>query len=209
MMVTNVVVDPQAGVVATGRLFSGTVRDGDRLFLLGAKREERVQSVNMYMGLYREIIGELRSGNIPALLGLEHARAGETLSSIRDLVSFESIRYVSEPVVTIAVESKHPRDLPKLVEALRRLSIEDPNLVIKIDEESGEMLLSRMGVLHLEIATTLLQQQGLEIVTSTPLINYRETVRGSAGPIMARSPNRHNKIFMKVAPLSEEVIRLI
>jgi elongation factor 2 len=209
MMVTNVVVDPQAGVVATGRLFSGTVRDGDKVYLTGAKREERIQSVNMFMGPYREIIGELGAGNIPALLGLEHARAGETISSIKDLVPFESIKYVSEPVVTVAVEPKHPRDLPKLVEALHRLGIEDPNLVVKINEETGEMLMSGMGVLHLEIATTLIQQQGLEIVTSKPLINYRETVRKPAGPIMAKSPNKHNKIYIKVAPLTEEEVELI
>ena len=209
MMVTNVVVDPQAGVVATGRLFSGTVRDGDKVYLIGAKREERIQSVNMFMGPYREIVGELGAGNIPALLGLEHARAGETVSSIKDLVPFESIKYVSEPVVTVAVEPKHPRDLPKLVEALHRLSIEDPNLVVKINEETGEMLMSGMGVLHLEIATTLIQQQGLEIVTSKPLINYRETIRRAAGPVMAKSPNKHNKIYIRVAPLTEEEIELI
>lgn len=209
MMITNVVVDPQAGVVAIGRLFSGSVRDGDGVYLLNARRGERIQSVNMFMGPYRELVGGLTAGNIPALLGLEHARSGETISSVKDMVPFESIKYVSEPVVTIAVESKHPRDLPKLVDALRRLSIEDPNLVIKINEETGETLMSGMGVLHLEIATTLLQQQGLEIVTSRPLINYRETIMASAGPFMARSPNRHNKIFMRVEPLKEQVIDLI
>ncbi len=209
MMVTNVNVDPQAGVVATGRLFSGTVKDGDIVYLLGAKREERIQSVNFYMGATREIVGSLTAGNIPALLGLEHARAGETISSVKGIAPFESIKYVSEPVVTIAVEAKHPKDLPKLVEALRRLTIEDPNLVVRINEETGEQLLSGMGVLHLEIATTLLQDQKLEIVTSQPLVNYREAIRKPAGPVMARSPNRHNKIFIKVEPLSEEIIELI
>jgi elongation factor 2 len=209
MMVTNVVVDPQAGVVATGRLFSGTVREGDKVYLIGAKREERIQSVTMFMGPYREIVGELTAGNIPALLGLEHARAGETVSSIKDIVPFESIRYVSEPVVTVAIEPKHPKDLPKLVEALHRLSIEDPNLVVKINEETGEMLMSGMGVLHLEIATTLLKDQGLEVITSKPLINYRETIRKAAGPVMAKSPNKHNKIYIRVEPLSEDIIELI
>jgi elongation factor 2 len=209
MMVTNINVDPQAGVAATGRLFSGTVRDGDSLYLLGAKRQERVQSVNFYMGAVREIVNSLSAGNIPALLGLEHARAGETLSSIRDIIQFESIKYVSEPVVTIAIEAKKPQDLPKLVEALRRLTIEDPNLVVRINEETGEQLLAGMGVLHLEIATTLIQNQGIEIVTSEPLVNYREAVRAKAGPVMSRSPNRHNKIFIQIEPLTEDVIELI
>ena len=209
MMVTTIVVDPQAGPVAVGRLFSGTINDGDEVYLIDSKRTERVQSVNMFMGPYREIIGSLSAGNIPALLGLEHARSGETISSVKQIVAFESIKYVSEPVVTVAVEPKHPRDLPKLVEALRRMSIEDPNLVVTINEETGETLMSGMGVLHLEIATTLLQQAGLEIVTSKPLINYRETVRAAAGPIMSKSPNKHNKIFIRVEPLGDDIIELI
>ena len=208
MMITNINVDPQAGIVATGRLFSGTVHDGDNVFLLGAKREERIQSVNFYMGAQREMVGQLTAGNIPALLGLEHARAGETISTVKDIPTFESIKYVSEPVVTIAVEPKHPKDLPKLVEALRRLTIEDPNLVVRINEETGEQLLAGMGVLHLEIATTLLQDQKIEIVTTPPLVNYREAIRNKAGPIMSRSPNRHNKIFIRIEPLTPDIVEL-
>ena len=209
MMVTNVVVDPQAGVVAVGRLFSGTVHDGDVVYLHDAKTQARIQSVNMFMGPFRELVGVLGSGNIPALLGLDAARAGETISSTKDITPFEQIKYVSEPVVTIAVEPKYPRDLPKLIDTLRRISIEDPNLVVKINEETGEMLMAGMGVLHLEIATTLIQQAGLEIVTTPPLINYRETIRSSAGPVMSKSPNKHNRIFMKVEPLTPEIIELI
>ena len=209
MMVTNIVVDPQAGVVATGRLFSGTVESGIKLNLLGEKRDGRIQSVNIYMGAAREIVDKISAGNIPALLGLEYARAGETISTLKDVHLFENIKYVSEPVVTVAVESKQPRELPKLVDAMRKLSIEDPNLVVKINEESGEMLMAGMGVLHLEIATSLLQDAGLDIITSEPLINYRETILGSAGPFMSKSPNRHNKIFIRIEPLTPEVIELI
>jgi len=209
MMVTTINVDQQAGRVATGRLFSGTVKDGDELYLLDAKRTGKVQSVNIYMGNTRELVNIIPSGNIPALLGLDYAVAGETLSSIKTIPAFESIKYVSEPVVTIAVEPKHPKDLPKLVEALRRITVEDPNLIIKINEESGETLMAGMGVLHLEIATSLLQEAGLDIITTQPLINYRETIRASAGPIMSKSPNRHNKIFMRVEPLGEDIIEMI
>ncbi len=209
MMIVNINIDPMAGSVATGRLFSGTLKDGDTVQLLGAKRSGRIQSVNMFMGNQRELVGQFTAGNIPALLGLEHARAGETLSSQKGFVEFESISYVSEPVVTIAIESKHPKELPKLVEALRKLNIEDPSLVVKINEESGEMLIAGMGVLHLEVATNLLKEQNIEIITSPPLINYRETISGKAGPIMAKSPNRHNKLFFRVEPLSNTVIELI
>ena len=209
MMVTTINVDPQAGRVATGRLFSGTVKDGDEIYLIDAKRPGKIQSVNIYMGNTREVVSILPAGNIPALLGVDYAIAGETISAVKNIPAFESIKYVSEPVVTIAVEPKHPKDLPKLVEALRRITVEDPNLIVKINEETGETLMAGMGVLHLEIATSLLQEAGLDIATSQPLINYRETIRGKAGPIMSKSPNKHNKIFMRVEPLGEDIIELI
>ena len=208
MMVTSVVVDPAAGLVGVGRLFSGSISNGDSVYLLNSKREGKVQSVQIFMGFQREIVDTLPAGNIPALLGLD-IRSGETISNLKGVAPFESIHYVSEPVVTVAVEAKHPRDLPKLVEVMRRLNIEDPNLIITINQESGETLMAGMGVLHLEIATTMIQQAGLEIITSPPIINYRETIRSRAGPIMARSPNRHNKIFIEVEPLTPDVVELI
>ena len=209
MMVTTINVDPQAGRVATGRLYSGTIKDGDEVYLIDAKRPGKVQSVNIYMGSTREVVSVLPAGNIPALLGLDYAVSGESISTVKGSTAFESIKYVSEPVVTIAVEPKHPKDLPKLVEGLRRITVEDPNLIVKINEETGETLMAGMGVLHLEIATSLLQEMGLDIVTTQPLINYRETIRAKAGPIMSKSPNKHNKIFLRVEPLPDDIVDLI
>ena len=209
MAVTNIVVDPQAGVVATGRLFSGTVKEGDPIHLIGNKSQSRIQQVCIYMGAFREVVGQLGSGNIPALLGLQDARAGETLSGSKGIAPFESVKYVTEPVVTIAVEPKNSRDLPKLIDTLRRLSIEDPNLVTTINEETGEYLISGMGTLHLEIATTLITKTGLEITTTKPIVMYREAIREKAGPFEGKSPNRHNRIFLEVSPLEEEIISLM
>ena len=208
MMIVNMQLDPAAGPVAIGRLFSGTLKDGQLVNIIDTKREGRIQSVNFFMGNQREMVGELSAGNIPALLGLADARAGQTLSTVKGIDVFEGIKYVSEPVVQMAIEPKHPKDLPKLVETLKRLTIEDPNLVIKIDEESGETIIAGMGVLHLEIATSLIHDAGLEIITSEPLINYRETISVASAPIMAKSPNRHNKIFMKVEPLEPEIAEM-
>jgi elongation factor 2 len=209
MMIVNMAMDPAAGPVAIGRLFSGTLKDGQAVHLIDTKREGKIQSVNFFMGNQREMVGELGAGNIPALLGLTEARAGQTLSSVKDVAIFEGIRYVSEPVVQIAVEAKFPKDLPKLVEALRRLTIEDPNLVVKINEESGETVIAGMGVLHLEIATSLIGDAGVQIVTSPPLINYRETIQGGSDVVMSKSPNRHNKIFMRVEPLEPEIAEMV
>ena len=209
MAVSNIVVDPQAGVVATGRLFSGTLKEGTRVYLVGAKSEARIQQVCIYMGPYREVVGQLTAGNIPALLGLEAARAGETISSTKNTSPFEAVKYVTEPVVTLAVEPKYSRDLPRLVETLRKLSIEDPNLVTTINEETGEYLIAGMGTLHLEIATTLITKTGLEITTSKPIVIYRESIRKAAGPFEGKSPNKHSKIFIEIEPMGEDVVDMI
>jgi len=208
MMIVNMQMDPAAGPVAIGRLFSGTVKDGDTVNLIDTHREARIQSVNFFIGNQREMVGQLSAGNIPALLGLTEARAGQTLSTTKGIEVFEGIKYVSEPVVQMAIEPKHPKDLPKMIEILKRLTIEDPNLIIKINEESGETIMAGMGVLHLEIATNQIKEAGLELVTSEPLINYRETVTQPTEPIMAKSPNRHNKIFMRVEPLEPEIAEM-
>jgi len=204
--------DPQAGLVATGRLFSGSVSEGDQVYLVGAKRDYRVQQVSMYMGAFREVVDRIAAGNIAALLGLDLARAGETLVDLAHkdaMVPFERIRYVSEPVITIAIEPKHPRDLPRLVDIMHRLAVEDPNLVTTLSKETGEYLLSGMGELHLEIACNFIKDYGLDVVTSPPIVVYRESVAGQGVSAMAKSPNRQNRFWIRVEPLEEQVIQMI
>ncbi|MEM2373543.1 MAG: GTP-binding protein, partial [Thermoproteota archaeon] len=187
MAVTDVKVDPQAGVVATGRLFSGTVNDGDTLVIVGRNIQSRVQQVAVYMGQAREIVSTLPAGNIPALLGIEDARAGDTLA-VKEMVPFESLKYVSEPVVTVSIEPKHSKDLPRLVDFLQKLTIEDPTLVTIVRPETGEYLISGMGTLHLEIALTWIQKAGLEVVAGKPIILYRETIERKGKVFEGKSP---------------------
>jgi len=213
MCITLAQMDPQAGLVATGRLFSGSVKAGDQVYLVGARKDHRIQQVSMYMGAFREVVDQITAGNIAALLGLDLARAGETLVDIahKDMIPFERIKYVSEPVVTLAIEPKHPKDLPRLVDAMNRLSIEDPNLVTTINKETGEYLLSGMGELHLEIAVKFLRDYGggIEIITSRPIVMYRESVSSQGIIAMAKSPNKHNRFWVQVEPLEEKVIEMI
>jgi elongation factor 2 len=211
---TSAQMDPHAGLVATGRTFSGVIQEGDRVYLVGAKKDYRVQQVSMYMGAFREVVGRIGAGNIAAVLGLDLARAGETLVDIdhKDaMVPFENIQYVSEPVITIAIEPKHPRELPRLVDLMARLAIDDPNLVTTINKETGEYLLSGMGELHLEIAVKFLKQYGggLELLTSRPIVVYRETVSAEGVVAMAKSPNKHSRFWVQVEPLDQNVIDLM
>jgi elongation factor 2 len=208
-MVTNVIVDERAGLVATGRLLSGTLKPGLEVYLINNGTKDRVLQVGMYMGPYREVVDYIVAGNIPAVLGLDNVMAGETVSTVPDMLPFEAIKYVSEPVVTIAIEPKNTRDLPKLINALRKLAIEDPNLHVKINEETGEYLMSGMGTLHLEISIHALEDMGLQVVTSPPIVVYRETVTRRSPVFPGKSPNKHNRVKLYVERLNEDVVNLI
>ena len=213
MMVTDVKVDPHAGLVATGRVFSGTVKPGDEVWLVNARTAQRVLQVGLYMGPYRELVSDVTAGNIAAILGPDKVRAGETATSVilRDQIApFERFRMITESVVTVAVEPKNPQYLTKLIDALYKLHLEDPSLIVKINEETGEYLIHGVGTLHIEIALTLLREfYGLEVVTTPPLIVYRETIRSASQVFEGKSPNKHNKFYISVEPLDETTIKLI
>jgi elongation factor 2 len=214
MCFTSAQMDPHAGLIATGRMLSGSIKEGDQAFLVDTKKDYRVQQVSMYMGAFREIVDRIVAGNIAALLGLELARAGETLVDVayKDvMVPFERIKYVSEPVITVALEPKHPKDLPKLVDVMQRLTVEDPNLAATINKETGEYLLSGMGELHLDIACKFLKDYGggLEVFTSKPIVVYYESISIQGISVMSKSPNKHNRFWIQLEPLDEKIIELI
>lgn len=209
IMITNIqTFDKREGEVATGRIFSGTINEGQEVYLAGAKSTERVQNIGIYMGATRERVTSVPSGNIVGITGLKKAFAGETVGE-EEMPPFEAIKHYSEPVITMAIEAKHMRDLPRVIEVLRQVSKEDPTLKAQIDEETGEHLLSGMGELHLEVITNRIKEGGLDIQTSPPIVVYRETIHGSFGPIEGKSPNKHNKFQISVEPLEEKVLEAI
>jgi elongation factor 2 len=210
-MITDISFDPHAGEVATGRLFSGRLKRGTEVFVMGtAKKANRLQQVGIFMGPTRVEVDDLAAGNIAAVTGLKDAVVGSTVTTLQDMIPFESLKHYSEPVMTVAVEAKNMKDLPKLVEVLRQVAKEDPTLQVTINEETGEHLISGMGELHLEIITGRIKRdKGVEIVTSEPIVVYRETVTAKAGPVEGKSPNRHNRFYLEIEPLPEEIVNLI
>ena len=211
-MVTDITFDPHAGEVATGRLFSGKVQRGLEVFVMGtAKKGNRLQSVGIFMGPERnEVEGGIPAGNIIAVTGLKDAIVGSTVTNLMDMTPFESLKHYSEPVMTVAVEAKNMKDLPKLVDVLRQVGKEDPTVKVSINEETGEHLISGMGELHLEIITYRIKRdKGVEIVTSEPIVVYRETVSGTASSVEGKSPNRHNRFYLDLAPLAPDVVSAI
>ena len=207
---TKIVYDKHAGEVAAGRLFSGTVKHGEEVSLIMAKKRLRVQQISVYNGAKREPVESAAAGNIIGIVGLKGIFSGETVSNDPDLEPFEEIKHIFEPVVTKAIEAKNPSDLPKLVEVLRQVNKEDPTIVIQINEETGEHLMSGMGELHLEVIENRIKtEKNVEVQTSPPIVVYRETLTKSSPELEGKSPNKHNKFYIKVEPLEDSYYKLI
>lgn len=207
---TKIVYDKHAGEVAAGRLFSGTLRSGENVYLIMGKKEMRVQQISIYNGAKREAVDSVPAGNIVGIVGMKGIFSGETVSSSPDMEPFEEIKHIFEPVVTKAIEAKNPSDLPKLVEVLRQVNKEDPTIVIQINEETGEHLMSGMGELHLEIIENRIKtEKNVEVQTSPPIVVYRETITKPSQEVEGKSPNKHNKFYFKVAPIESAYYDLL
>lgn len=208
-MVTDIGMDPHAGEIATGRVFSGTLESGQDLYVSGTAGTNRIQSVGIFMGGEREEVDRVPAGNIASVTGMRDAIAGSTASSI-EMTPFESIEHISEPVITKSVEAQHMDDLPKLIETLRQVSKEDPTIQIEINEDTGEHLISGQGELHLEVTTQRIERdQGIPVTTGEPIVVFREAPREDSEVVEGISPNRHNRFYISVETLSEDLIELL
>jgi len=206
---TKIVVDKHAGEVAAGRLFSGTLKQGDEVYMNLAKRKVRIQQVSVYKGAQRVIVDEASAGNIIGVVGLKDVFTGETISK-DEIEPFEAIKHLFEPVVTKSIEATKAADLPKLVEILKQVNKEDPSIKVEINEQTGESLISGMGELHLEIIENRIRsEKGLEVKTSPPIVVYRETVGKESPSMEGRSPNKHNSFFIMVEPLEDNIYNAI
>jgi len=167
-----------------------------------------ISSKTSYKGVKTEMIESIPSGNIVAIMGVK-TRAGETISIEPD-VAFEEMKHIFEPVVTKAIRAKNPQDLPKLVEVLRQVTKEDPSIKVEIDEETGEHLIHGMGELHLEIIENRIKtEKNVDIIGSEPIVVYRESVAAVSPEVEGKSPNKHNKFFIKVDAMPEAMIKSI
>jgi len=211
LMVTDISFDPHAGEVASGRLFSGKLVRGTECYVMGtAGKVNRLSAVGIFMGAERIEVESLPAGNIAAVVGLKDAIVGSSVSSMMEMTPFESLKHYSEPVMTVAVEAKNMKDLPKLVTVLRQVGKEDPTVKVSINEETGEHLIAGMGELHLEIITgRIVRDKHVEIITSPPIVVYRETITGTAGPVEGKSPNRHNRFYIELEPMDPKVVKMI
>ncbi len=205
----KIVIDKHAGEVAAGRLFSGTIKQGDEVYMNMAKKKIRLQQVSIYKGAKRVPVDEATAGNIIGLVGLKGIFSGETVSK-DDMEPFEAIKHIFEPVITKSIDATTPADLPKLIEILKQVAKEDPTIKIEINEETGENLMSGMGELHLEvIENRIVSEKGLKVKTSNPIVVYRETITEKSRQFEGKSPNKHNKLYFVVEPLPDNIYAAI
>ncbi|CAI4373288.1 AVB_G0012180.mRNA.1.CDS.1 [Saccharomyces cerevisiae] len=202
---------------AFGRVFAGTVKSGQKVRIQGpnyvpGKKDDlfikAIQRVVLMMGRFVEPIDDCPAGNIIGLVGIDQflLKTG-TLTTSETAHNMKVMKFSVSPVVQVAVEVKNANDLPKLVEGLKRLSKSDP-CVLTYMSESGEHIVAGTGELHLEICLQDLEHDhaGVPLKISPPVVAYRETVESeSSQTALSKSPNKHNRIYLKAEPIDEEV----
>merc|ERR1711876_35401 len=200
---------------AFGRVFSGKVATGQKCRIMGpnfipGKKEDlyekNIQRTILMMGGRVEAIEGVPAGNICGLVGVDQflVKTG-TLTTFKDAHNMKVMKFSVSPVVRVAVEPKNPQDLPKLVEGLKRLAKSDPMVQCMI-EESGEHIIAGAGELHLEICLKDLEEDHAQIPLkkSDPVVSYRETVTEESQIMcLSKSPNKHNRLFMKAVPMPD------
>merc|ERR1712061_753646 len=177
----------------------------------GSKEDLNVKNIQrtvLMMGRSTEQIADVPCGNTVALGGIDqHLLKSGTLTSLEDAHNIADMKYSVSPVVKVAVKVKDGKELPKLVEGLKKLSKSDP-LVVCSTEERGEHIIAGGGELHVEICLKDLREEyaQCDFSVSEPVVSYRETVgESSSQTCLAKSPNKHNRIYLIAEPLGEEI----
>merc|ERR1719428_425055 len=206
---------------AFGRVFSGTIATGQKVkiqgphYKPGSKEDLHTKSIQrtvLMMGRTVEQIADVPCGNTVALVGVDqYILKSGTITDIEDAHNITAMKYSVSPVVKVAVKPKDGKDLPKLVEGLKKLSKSDP-LVVCTTEESGEHVIAGCGELHVEICLKDLREEyaQCDFSVSDPVVSYRETVNEtSSTTCLAKSPNKHNRIYLMAEPMSDDLCKEI
>jgi elongation factor G len=168
--------DPYVGKLTFFRVYSGTLKAGSYIFNAVSGKKERISRLLQMHANHREEISIVSAGDIAAAVGLKFTKTGDTLCSEDDPVLLEKIVF-PEPVIQIAIEPKTKADQDKLSDSLVKLSDEDPTFRVKVDDETGQTLISGMGELHLEILVDRMKREfKVEANVGKPQVAYRESI---------------------------------
>jgi elongation factor G len=186
------------------RIYSGVLTTGSEVYNPRLKSTEKVSRIFLMHANHRERLQEARAGDIVALMGLKQSTTGDTLCEQDHPILLEPIG-LYKPVMSVAVEPKTNRDQEKLALSLEKLSEEDPTFLVKLDEDTGQTIISGMGELHLEVLIQrLLDEYNLEVHVGRPQVVYRETI---GKPVEASG--RFDKVVDDVRHVAEVTLRLV
>ncbi|VAX23663.1 Translation elongation factor G [hydrothermal vent metagenome] len=201
----KIMTDPHVGKLTYIRVYSGKLKAGSYIYNSVSDKKERVGRILLMHANKREDLDEVRAGDIAAIVGLKHTRTGDTLCTEDDKVVLEKMKF-PEPVIQIAIEPKTKADQDKLSDALVKLSDEDPTFKVKVDDETGQTLISGMGELHLEILVDRMKREfKVEANIGKPQVAYRETITKtvqSEGKFVKQSGGRgkYGHVWIEMSP---------
>ena len=171
--------DREMGMLCYLRVYSGILKSGTAVLNVNGKKRERVNRLLRMHANHHEQISELRAGDIGVAIGLKFARTGETLATEGYPVILENMEF-PEPVISVAIEPKTMSDQAKLKNALDNLRKEDPTFGVKENDETGQLIISGMGELHLDVLVTrVLEEYRVEANVGKPQVTYRESISTS------------------------------
>lgn len=210
-IITNITNDKSFGKLIYIRIFSGTLKKGTPFYIIPSNVVEKVGKVSLMMGKGRLEVKELPAGNIGVLQGIKNCEIGSTISYNPKFEPFDKIKHHVEPIVTIAIVPKSINDLTKLKNIIKDVIKSNPTLSSKYNIETGEFLISGLGVLHLEVIINRIEKENnIPIKVSKPIIIYRETIKNLKSKVFETvTSNSHNKMKVSVFKLSKKVIEIL
>ncbi|MGE5123411.1 MAG: elongation factor G, partial [Acidobacteriaceae bacterium] len=206
-LVFKIVSDPYVGRLAYFRVYSGMIAQANMVYNSTKGRRERIGRLLRMYADRREDITEVRAGDIAAVLGLKDSFTGDTLCDPARPIILESIAF-PEPVISVAIEPKTLADQDKMSEALRKLSEEDPTFRVRSDENTGQMIISGMGELHLDVLVDrMLREFRVQANVGRPRVSYRETITRPVSKVVYRyikqtgGHGQYGHVVFNLAPL--------
>ncbi len=201
----KIATDPFVGTLTFFRVYSGVLNSGDTIYNPVKGKRERVGRILQMHSNNREEIKEVRAGDIAAAVGLKQATTGDTLCDLKEIITLERMDF-PDPVISVAVEPRTQADQEKMGVALGKLAKEDPSFRVATDEESGQIIISGMGELHLEIIVDRMRREfSVEANVGAPQVSYRESIRKTVeqeGKFIRQSGGRgqYGHVYLRLEP---------
>ena len=176
-LIFKIQVDPQAGPLCFVRVYSGILKKGVAVFNINKGKKERINRLVRMHAIREEDVSELKAGDIGVIIGFKMAQTGDTIGQENHPFLMEEMTFPT-PVISVAIEPSSTSEMAKLQKALEMLAMEDPTFTYKDDAETGQLIISGMGELHLDVLVTrITKEMKIDARVGNPQVSYRESVK--------------------------------